>query len=176
MCLYGCFCTGVHTWVQVPVEARRGCSISGAAVISGCMLCYKFWASADITGVGLTREMHKAPVWDVLGRQLSLLHTQTGSGHFPFHRQNCHLALLCKLRGTLTHIPWAAAEAIASFHLSGPVYWTQAAACLAQDRTESNSVRLGETSCPRASPNIPLTKHFLKQTTCITQEVAHDIF
>lgn len=99
----------------------------------------------------------------------------------PIPQSDCHLALLCKPRGMLTVFTGQ----LGSLAVSSPLVLPSAAQFTdprlqpALLRTgQSDSVRysrLGEASGPRASLDIPLTKHFFKQTTCITQEVAHEI-
>lgn len=67
-----------------------------------CCPTNKLWASADITGVGghtgkCKKHLRVRCTWKAV---ISASHTDTGSEHFLVHRQNGHLVLLCKLRGT----------------------------------------------------------------------------
>lgn len=79
-----------------------------------CCPTNNLWASAGIARVGghtgnCTKRLREV---GVEGSHLCFTHRHWWQAP-PIYRQNCHLALLCKLRGMLTRIHWAAGEATA---------------------------------------------------------------
>ena len=99
-------------WVSVCAHMSSGARGSQQRVLDSLglelqavvrCLTNKLWASADITGVGGQEKcMKQLREVDLEGSHLCSTETLVvGTSHSS---QNCHLALLCQLRGTLTHI------------------------------------------------------------------------